>query len=92
MKNIFTNHPSSIGETYLQHFKFAFIFGVTMMLGGLACILHAIFPFIFQKTGSNILLKMAHHFVERMPAVEDRVIFLSQSIEKKIANGKKQTS
>lgn len=83
MKNIFTKHPHSINETYFQHFKFAFAFGANLLLGGLTCIIHAIFPFLFQKTGSNILFKMTHHFVERMPTVEDRFVFLSQAIEKK---------
>ena len=84
MKNIFTEHPQSIGETYFQHFKYALIFGGYMLIGGLACIIHAIFPFLFQKTGSNIMLKIMHDFIHRMPTVEDRVVYLSQSIEKKL--------
>lgn len=49
MKKFFTQHPFSVGETYLQHFKYALLFGVSMLMGGLACIIHAIFPFLFQK-------------------------------------------
>lgn len=85
MKNIFTEHPHSIGESYLQHMRFAFNFGFTMLIGGMACILHAVFPFIFQKTGSNYLLKMTHDFVDRMPNVEHRVIKISRLIESKAA-------
>ncbi|RDI42580.1 DUF6356 family protein [Aquicella lusitana] len=91
MKNIFTDHPKSIGESYLQHFKFAFLFGMNMLIAGVACLVHAIFPFLFQKTGSNILLKMTRHFVERMPRTEDRIVSLSQSLERKIhENAKKE--
>ena len=86
MKNIFTDHPQSIGETYFQHFRFAFAFGINMLLGGFACIIHALFPFVFKKTGSDYLLKMTKHFVERMPTAEERIIVLSKSIEKKIQN------
>lgn len=86
MKNIFTKHPHSIGETYLQHFKFASCFGLTMLMGGSACILHAIFPFIFQKTGSNLLLKMTHHFISRMPTLEGQAIELSVVIDEKRKN------
>jgi hypothetical protein len=86
MNNFFTSHPHKVGETYFQHFRFAFAFGFKMLIGGLACIMHAIFPFLFQKTGSTIMLKMTQHFVERMPVVEDRVIYLSKSIEKKMKN------
>lgn len=84
MSNIFTKHPHSIGESYFQHFKFAFSFGVRLLLGGLACIMHAFFPFIFQKTGSNVLLKLTQHFINRMPVVEERALQISQSIEQKM--------
>lgn len=86
MKNIFTKHPHSIGETYLQHFKFASCFGLNMLMGGFACLLHAIFPFIFQKTGSNLLLKMTHHFISRMPKLEGQAIELSMVIDEKRKN------
>lgn len=83
MKNIFTEHPHSIGETYFQHLKFAFIFGGNMVIGGLACIIHAIFPFLFQKTGSNYLIRMTYHFIDRTPQLETRFTALSECIEKK---------
>lgn len=83
MKNIFTKHPHQIGETYFEHLKFASVFGAHMFLGGLACLIHAIFPFIFQKTGSNVLIHLTQNFVERMPSIEQRVIKLSQCIQQK---------
>ena len=86
MSNLFTKHPHKMGESYFQHFKFAFAFGMNMLIGGFACISHAIFPFLFQKTGSNIILKMTQNFVERMPVVEDRVVYLSTAINKKMEN------
>lgn len=84
MTNPFTKHPHEMGETYLQHFFHALKFGLTMLIGGIACILHAFFPFIFQKTGSNLLLKMTHQFISRSPLLEDRFVVLSESIDKKI--------
>lgn len=86
MANFFTKHPHSVGETYFEHLCFASGFGFSMMWGGIACLLHAIFPFIFQKTGSNMLLKMAHNYVERMPCVDEKVNALSATIEKKKVN------
>jgi len=53
--NPFTAHPGSVGETYLQHFGFALAFGVRMTLGGLAAIVHAVFPFAFITTASRAL-------------------------------------
>ena len=49
----FTQHPASVGETYWQHLRHAAAFGVRMMLGGAACVLHGVLPFLFVKTGSR---------------------------------------
>lgn len=49
----FTEHPESVGETYGEHFVHASSFGIRMILGGFACMLHGILPFLFVKTGSN---------------------------------------
>jgi hypothetical protein len=63
--NIFTKHPSSLGESYLKHLCFASIFGFKMIAGGAACIIHAIFPFIFQNTGSQMAIKLSEKFTTR---------------------------
>lgn len=49
----FTEHPADVGETYGEHFVHASGFGIRMILGGIACMLHGIFPFLFVKTGSK---------------------------------------
>lgn len=72
MKRIFTEHPHSVGETYLQHCLFASKFGIKLWVAGFACLIHAIFPFVFQKTASNMILKMILRFLDRMPAGADR--------------------
>ena len=51
--NPFTAHPASVGETYLQHLRFAFRFGAKMTAGGLAAIVHSVFPFCFVTTASR---------------------------------------
>jgi hypothetical protein len=55
MTNPFTAHPASVGETYAEHFAFALAFGMRMALGGLAAIVHAVFPFAFITTASRTL-------------------------------------
>lgn len=52
LMKLFTDHPNSVGETYLEHMSMAFGFGSRMILSGLACLLHGIFPFLFVRTGS----------------------------------------
>ena len=54
MRNPFTAHPHEVGETYLEHACFACRYGVKMTMGGVAALLHGIFPFMFQTTGSRI--------------------------------------
>ena len=92
MKNVFTDHPHSIGETYFEHFIYAFKFGAQMVIGGLACIIHAILPFLFKKTGSNYLLRMTNDFISRMPVVEERVANLARSIDKKMYQNQASTT
>jgi len=54
MSNPFTTHPASVGETYLQHMRFAFRFGTRMLAGGVAAVIHSVFPFICVTTASRI--------------------------------------
>jgi hypothetical protein len=54
MMNPFTAHPASVGETYVQHCRFALRFGTRMLTGGAAAIVHALFPFLFVTTASRI--------------------------------------
>ncbi len=55
MNNLFTAHPASVGETYAQHCRFAFRFGARMTVGGVAAMVHALFPFLFVTTASRAL-------------------------------------
>lgn len=48
----FTDHPASVGETYTEHMHTAAWFGWRMLLGSLACFVHAVLPFLFTRTGS----------------------------------------
>lgn len=86
MENLFTKHPHHVGESYFKHLRFALTFGGYMTIGGLACIIHAIFPFLFEQTGSHILFKMMHDFIERMQQADERILALQQSIHQKIKN------
>jgi hypothetical protein len=54
MTNPFTAHPASVGETYVQHLQFALRYGARMTLGGVAAVVHAFLPFLFQTTASRV--------------------------------------
>ena len=63
LHGLFTEHPASVGETYLQHLATATGFAVRMILGGIACLLHAIFPFAFRRTGSECITQLHERMV-----------------------------
>ena len=54
----FTHHPATVGETYGQHLGFATGVGGRMVLAGLACMVHGLFPFLFERTGSRTILAL----------------------------------
>jgi hypothetical protein len=58
MRTAFTKHPASVGETYFQHMRMAGSFGTRMLGGALACYVHAIFPFLFERTGSMAIAEL----------------------------------
>jgi len=51
--NIFTRHPKEVGESYGEHLANAGGFGLRMIGGGLACLIHAVCPFLFVNKGSE---------------------------------------
>ncbi len=55
MKNLFTDHPSSVGEGYFEHMGQATSFALPLFVAAFACLMHAFLPFLFEKTGSRII-------------------------------------
>jgi len=68
MKKLFTDHPASVGENYFEHLMTALGFSAALLLAALACLVHALLPFLFVKTGS---LRIANLY-ERMVSHRDR--------------------
>lgn len=52
LRQMFVDHPASVGESYGEHFLVALGFAVTMLAAGLALVVHAFLPGLFVKTGS----------------------------------------
>lgn len=59
----FTAHPESVGESYFEHLRMSFGFGARMLVSGLGCFLHGIFPFICVKTGSQTIDELHYKMV-----------------------------
>ncbi|MBN9231102.1 MAG: hypothetical protein J0I93_09640 [Legionella sp.] len=64
MFHLFTDHPRSVQQTYWSHLKFALTFGLRLIWGGIACIIHAFLPFIFQNNGSETAFNGIEHFLK----------------------------
>ncbi len=60
-----TRHLDDVGETYGEHFAHAGGYGVSLILAGLACLVHAALPFIFERTASLRVQKLHAHMASR---------------------------
>lgn len=62
---LFTEHPATVGETYLQHFRKAMGFASALTVNGLACFIHAFFPFLFKTNASDCVISLHDELKER---------------------------
>ena len=69
MANPFKRHPEEVGESYGEHFVTASGFGLTMVLGGMCVMVHAILPFLFVNTGSRTMDKLHKRMKKRVDQV-----------------------
>jgi hypothetical protein len=58
LSSLFSDHPNSVGESYVSHLVSASRFAFKMIFGGIACLLHALFPFLFIKTASALITEL----------------------------------
>ncbi len=63
MNKLFSEHPASVGETYLEHLAHASRFAARMMVGGAACLVHAVLPFLFVKSASHTIEELNERMV-----------------------------
>ena len=55
---LFTEHPSSLNETYLQHMLAALKIARMMLLAGSACLIHSVFPFLFTNFANDTVRRL----------------------------------
>ena len=71
-KRLFIDHPRDVGESYAEHFATAAGFGVRMVIGGLACIVHAFLPALFIRTASDTVKSLYGTMKARQPAFDEQ--------------------
>lgn len=69
---LFLAHPRSVNESYAEHAATAARFGTTMMIGGVACLIHALVPALFARTASDSVKRLYSQMKARQPAFADR--------------------
>lgn len=65
---LFLRHPRTVGESYAEHARTAGRFGAEMVVGGAACIVHAVFPALFERTASETVKRLYAQMKARQPA------------------------
>jgi hypothetical protein len=71
ISRIFTDHPASVNETYLQHLVGAMHFGVAMIAAGIACIIHGLLPIAFVSRGSDTICSLYQRMVTNRRRASD---------------------
>jgi hypothetical protein len=71
-RRLFLDHPRSVDETYREHLRFAGSFGLTMIGGGIAALVHGLVPALFSKTGSRALLRLNARLEESRRVAAER--------------------
>ena len=73
LSELFSRHPASVGETYTEHMQVAAGFGLRLFLASLACFVHALLPFLFERTGSAAIQSLHGSMVMSRLRRDDRV-------------------
>ncbi|WP_340149894.1 DUF6356 family protein [uncultured Sneathiella sp.] len=60
---LFTDHPAAVNESYVEHMEMSGTFAFWLLVAGLCALVHAVFPFLFEKTGSRIITKLHDRMV-----------------------------
>lgn len=78
LRRLFLHHPAAVGESYGEHFLVASGFGLAMIAGGAACLVHAVVPGWFQTTGSSTVTRLNRRIVAKREAARaDRTQMLT---------------
>ena len=77
LRELFTRHPASVGETYGEHMGVALSFAGPLALAAMAALVHAFLPWCFERTASGIVTRLHDRMVtnrtRQTPAAETRL-------------------
>ena len=64
-RRLFIDHPSSVEESYFQHFGVALRFSGALGRAALSALIHAVVPGLCKRTASDIVLELAEQMQRR---------------------------
>lgn len=62
---LFTKHPKEVDMTYIEHLMFALKLSALFFLLSIVSLTHAVFPFLFTKTASNLIKELHMELSEK---------------------------
>jgi len=71
-KNLFTEHPASVGESYVEHMGVALSFAGPLLGAGLAALVHAVLPFLCVTSASRTVKRLHARMINRGPQSSGR--------------------
>ena len=64
LEKIFLEHPRTVNENYFGHFCIAVSFSIRLAYASIVCVIHAIFPCLFEKTASRMIATLFDEMVK----------------------------
>ena len=68
IRTLFTDHPSSVGESYPEHMRTALSFAGPLGKAAAAALVHAFLPFFFVRTASVTVKNLYDRMARRCAA------------------------
>jgi uncharacterized protein DUF6356 len=65
LHRLFLSHPHRVDESYGEHFLFALGFAACLFAAGLAALVHALIPCLFETTASSMIRQMHDRIARR---------------------------
>jgi len=65
LHRLFLSHPEAVDESYGEHLVFAFGFAARLFGAGLAALIHAVIPCLFETTASRMIREMHQRIASR---------------------------
>lgn len=63
LDRLFLDHPRSVEESYVDHFRSATGFALTMLGAAFAVTVHALVPCLFERTASQTVARLHERMI-----------------------------